>query len=103
MLKNLPVRHYQKHANYSNKLHLDTAGLILGASHRSEPEKYDAEFVQFAGNPRVWIVFSHYWYVNGISEAEIILTYCNSRGRLVDSYQCTGAAAYLYDFSLRRP
>ena len=69
-------------------------GVILGNEHRGERTGYRDELATLAGEPRVWLIFSH----PHLSEEPMIRGYAEGLGDCVKEVRGPGAAAYLFDF-----
>jgi hypothetical protein len=69
-------------------------GVILGGQHRSTRVGYRDELRKLAGEPRVWIVFSHLH----LSEESLIRAYAEGLGRCAAEIRHSGACAFLFDF-----
>jgi len=66
-----------------------------GSEARSNVTEYRQQLAELAGQPRVWIVFSH----RHKHEESIIVAYAEGLGRREKAITGNGAAAFLYDFS----
>ncbi len=69
-------------------------GVVFGESHRNERTGYRDELQKLAGEPRVWLLFSH----RHQAEESLIQAYAESLGRCDREIRHDGAAAYLFDF-----
>jgi hypothetical protein len=70
-------------------------GVVFGERHRGERTAFCEEMQKFAGEPRVWLLFSH----RHEAEESLIRAYAESLGRCDREIRYDGAAAYLFDFS----
>ena len=68
--------------------------VILGQEHRNERTAYRDELAKLAGEPRVWIVFSHPHQ----SEESLIRAYAEGLGECRREIRQPGAFAFLFDF-----
>jgi len=80
---------------YTRNDPLPTKRIDRGVESRTVPTAYRDRLRQFAGEPRVWIVFSH---VHENEEA-VIVAYAESLGRRRETIRNAGAAAFLFDFT----
>ena len=69
-------------------------GVTLGTEHREGRTGYRDELARFAGQPRVWVVFSH----RHRDEESLIRAYAEGFGRCNQQIRHPGATAYLFDF-----
>ena len=69
-------------------------GVVFGASYRDQRTGYRDELKKLAGEPRVWLLFSH----RHQSEESLIQAYAESLGRCDREIRHDGAAALLFDF-----
>ncbi|MGB3560333.1 MAG: glycosyltransferase family 39 protein [Geitlerinemataceae cyanobacterium] len=61
-----------------------------------EWQRYQQDFDRLRGNPRVWMLFSH---TDGAKEEEeMVLSYIETIGKKIDSFESVGACVYLYNF-----
>jgi hypothetical protein len=67
-----------------------------GEHHREDERGYRDELRRFAGQGRVWLVFSH----RHEGEEPLIRAYADCLGRRLQAIRRSGANAYLYDFGL---
>lgn len=88
-----PAFKYYYQGNYKN--------VTLGKSHRDDITKYGPEIEKILKrNIRIWIVFSHRsWMFRHEFDQEKVffLSYLSKKGTLLDSFETTGTAAYLYE------
>lgn len=75
---------------------------IKGINSRDDWKKYYEDIDKLAGNRRVWVIFSHVYYVGRLSEENYIVDYLNIKGKLLDAGRFQGAAAYLFDLSIMK-
>jgi hypothetical protein len=68
--------------------------VILGNEHRGRRTAYRDELRELAGEPRVWIVFSH----RHQAEESLLRAYADGLGECRDEFHRSGATAFLYDF-----
>jgi hypothetical protein len=71
-----------------------------GRISRRDPERYLRDLDALAGNPRVWVVFSHPTTKRGLDEERYFLDHLDRLGTRLDELRVDGASGYLYD--LRR-
>jgi hypothetical protein len=95
-----PVFHY-----YAPFYGLDSGNVIIGfdtPGKRKALERYYEDILSLDGNPRVWFIFSE---INdcgdctGEDTQAFYLEYIDPVGVVIDSFDGTGANAYLYDLS----
>lgn len=70
-------------------------GVVLGGLHRGRQTLYRDELAKLAGEPRVWLVFSH----PHKAEEETLLAYAEGLGECRREVRQPGACAFLFDFS----
>jgi hypothetical protein len=70
-----------------------------GKISRRNPERYLRDLDALAGNPRVWIVFSHPTTKRGLDEERYFLDHLDRLGTRVDELRVDGASGYLYDLT----
>lgn len=70
-------------------------GVVLGNEYRAERTAYRDELRKLAGNPRVWIVFSH----RHAAEESLLRAYAESLGEFRETIRHPGATVFLFDFS----
>lgn len=80
---------------YSREAPLPMQRLDRGEEARADATEYRRQLANLAGEPRVWLVFSH----RHKHEESIIVAYAEGLGRCEQTIVGTGAAAFLYDFS----
>ena len=85
---------------YRQYLELDHLDYITGEIARSETNRYFDQIDELAGNPRVWIVFSHVFRGRFGSEQRLIVKYARCIGDELDNYLARGASVYLYDLGV---
>jgi hypothetical protein len=73
------------------------AEVVFGEEHRANRTEYRDELSQFAGKPRVWLVFSH----RHLAEESLLRSYAEGLGEIREELQRPGATAFLFDF--RKP
>ncbi|MCE9563883.1 MAG: glycosyltransferase family 39 protein [Planctomycetes bacterium] len=73
--------------------------VTVGSEFRQHRTGYRDELREFAGEPRVWVVFSHPY----LSEESLIRAYAESLGDCQEEIHRTGTAAYRYDFRTVKP
>jgi Dolichyl-phosphate-mannose-protein mannosyltransferase len=73
--------------------------VLVGAEHRDDWATYGQELEALRGQKRVWIVFSHVHFTDGVNEERLILQDLDRMGRRLGAFERTGAACYLYDLS----
>jgi hypothetical protein len=76
---------------------------IIGVDSHQQWASYEDDLNKLRGQKRVWILFSHVWQTGGVDEEVLFLNYLDLFGTRLDSHRVTGASAYLYDLSVRRP
>ena len=76
---------------------------IIGVDSHQQWASYEEDLNKLRGKKRVWILFSLVWQTGGVDEEALFLNYLDLFGTRLDSHQVTGASAYLYDLSVRRP
>jgi hypothetical protein len=76
---------------------------VIGVDSHQQWVSYEEDLNKLRGQKRVWILFSHVWQTGGVDEEVLFLNYLDLFGTRLDSHQVTGASAYLYDLSARRP
>ncbi len=62
----------------------------------------EADLQRLRGRPRVWVLFTHTWDLNGVDDQRLFLYFLDKMGRRVDSLKMPegyDAAVYLYDLS----
>ena len=69
--------------------------VTLGTEYRGRRTGYRDELRKLAGEPRVWIVFSH----RHQAEESLLRAYAESLGECKQEFQEPGATAFLFDFS----
>jgi hypothetical protein len=77
---------------YAERYGFSDNDYIVGVDADSWVE-YPRDLSTLRGSGRVWILFSHF----DQAEMEFLLEYLDSIGMKLDSYECAGAAVYLYD------
>jgi len=83
----VPAFKYYYHGSYKN--------VVLGESHRDDINEYPSDIDKILErNIRVWLVFSHYWWVR--DERRFCLEYLSKRGSLLKKREAEGASVYLY-------
>lgn len=70
-------------------------GVVRGTEHRDVRTGYRDELRKLAGEPRVWVVFSH----RHRAEESLIRAYAEGLGECKEQIHHPGATAFLYDFS----
>jgi hypothetical protein len=70
------------------------ADVTLGTEHRDRRTGYRDELRQFAGQPRVWVVFSH----RHLAEESLLRSYAEGIGECEEEIHRPGATAFRYDF-----
>jgi hypothetical protein len=73
-------------------------GVVFGNSHRGERTGYRDELRKLAGEPRVWVVFSH----RHGTEESLIRAYAEGLGECREEISHPGARAFRFDFSPSR-
>jgi hypothetical protein len=73
-------------------------GVVLGTEYRGRRTGYRDELRQFAGEPRVWVIFSH----RHQAEESLLRAYAEGLGECRHEIHEPGATAFLYDFSVPR-
>jgi hypothetical protein len=68
--------------------------VVVGKEHDEERTPYRDDLRQFAGEPRVWVVFSH----RHRAEESLLRAYSESLGECQESILRPGATAFRYDF-----
>jgi hypothetical protein len=71
------------------------AEVVRGTENRADRTRYRDELRQFAGRPRVWLVFSH----RHLAEESLLRSYAEGLGECRGEIQRPGATAFLFDFS----
>jgi hypothetical protein len=89
------VYHEARHAfrYYAPRYLSGDEAVIVGSSHRRDPDGYRGELDELDGKGRVWILISHVY----IGEREVFLDQLDSLGTQLDGVAAEGAWAYLYD------
>jgi Dolichyl-phosphate-mannose-protein mannosyltransferase len=72
--------------------------VMLGTEFRDHRTGYRDELRKLAGEPRVWVVFSH----RHMAEESLLRAYADGLGECEETIQRPGATAFRYDFSLRK-
>ncbi len=72
--------------------------VVKGTEYRSRRTGYRDELRKLAGNPRVWVIFSH----RHAAEESLLKAYAEGLGECQQEVHCPGATAFLYDFSTPR-
>ncbi|MGB9720910.1 MAG: hypothetical protein ACPL28_05460 [bacterium] len=72
---------------------------IAGNESRTDWTGYYEEIEKLKGNDRVWFLFSHIATHLGVNEEKLFLTYLDLFGAQIESFQASGASAYLYHFN----
>lgn len=80
---------------YTREAPLPVTRIERGLEARSRVTEYRDQLAVLAGEPRVWIIFSH----RHRQEEAIITAYADGLGRRDQLIAADGAAAFLYDFS----
>ena len=70
------------------------AAVVIGNEYRKRRTGYLDELRKLAGEPRVWLVFSH----RHNAEESLVLAYAESLGTRLDEIHREGATAFLFDF-----
>lgn len=70
------------------------AAVTFGNEHRDGRTGYRDELRKLAGEPRVWVVFSH----RHRAEESLLLAYSESLGECLEEIRHPGATAFLFDF-----
>ncbi len=65
------------------------------------PQAILEEINSFAGQPRVWILFSHVYEKDGFNEREFVLSYLNEIGQKRREFRVPGTSVFLYLYDLR--
>jgi hypothetical protein len=73
-------------------------GVTLGSEHRDGRTAFRDELAGLAGNPRVWVVFSH----RHQSEESLVRAYAEGLGRCEQEIHHPGANAFLFHFGRHR-
>jgi dolichyl-phosphate-mannose-protein mannosyltransferase len=73
-------------------------GVILGIEHHEEHTGYRDDLLQFAGEPRVWLIFSHPHQ----DEELVVQSYADALGRRERVIRQPGAAAFLFNFERQK-
>jgi len=68
--------------------------VVLGPERKDARTEFRDELRQFAGQPRVWVVFSH----RHRAEESLIRAYSEGMGDCQEEIRRPGATAFLYDF-----
>ncbi|MGE5611883.1 MAG: glycosyltransferase family 39 protein [Bacillota bacterium] len=84
---------------YRDQTGLSGMPIIQGAESRSDWLGYLEDLDQLKGLRRVWVVFSHVWFAEGVDEQRLFLMKLDGMGNRLDAKLATGASAYLYDLS----
>lgn len=93
-----PVFHY-----YASFYGLDTGDVLVGVDHpgkRAMLENYMGDVDSLAGEPRVWFLFSEIIDCvdcEGEDTQPFYLAFVDEYGTMIDSFNGSGANAYLYD------
>jgi 4-amino-4-deoxy-L-arabinose transferase-like glycosyltransferase len=74
------------------------ADVILGNEYRDNRTAYRDELRQLAGEPRVWVVFSH----RHQAEESLLRAYAEGLGDCQEELRKPGTTAFRYDFSKRK-
>jgi hypothetical protein len=72
--------------------------VMKGTEFRGKRTGYRDELRKLAGNPRVWIIFSH----RHAAEESLLKAYAEGLGECREEIHQPGATAFLYDFSASR-
>ncbi len=84
---------------------LDTGNIIIGsqeARKRVALQSYEDDVLNLVGNERVWFLFSEVVDCENCPEEDTLsyyLEFINPYGVVMDSYEGSGASAYLYNLS----
>jgi len=71
----------------------------VGSTEREEPKKYVEEILRYAGQRRLWLIFSHVFRGGEGSEESLILEGAQCVGTELEMNRQPGASAYLYDMT----
>lgn len=71
-------------------------GVVKGTEYRQSRTGYRDELRKFAGEPRVWVIFSH----RHQAEESLIRAYAEGQGECREEIHRPGANAFLFDFSV---
>ena len=83
-------------AFYTRDNAFPTASVVIGSEARSNRMEYRQQLLPLTGSRRVWLLFSH----RHKHEESDIRAYAEGLGQCLQIEQTTGAAAYLFDFSV---
>ncbi len=72
---------------------------ITGIESRTDWTGYYRDIERLKGYSRVWFVFSHIATHLGVNEEKLFLNYLNLHGMRIDSFNTSGASAYLYELN----
>jgi hypothetical protein len=84
---------------YAARFGLASHPTLWGRSPRQGWDYYVADAAELAQCGRTWLVFSHLTALAGFDEKRFLLFLADTLGRRVETFEATGASAYLYDFS----
>ena len=73
-------------------------GVVLGVEHHEVHTEYRDDLQKFAGEPRVWLIFSHPHQ----DEELVVQSYAEALGVRRRKIEQDGAMAFLFDFQRRR-
>ncbi len=82
---------------YAPKFGLADKEYIIGVFSRDDWKKYQDDLEKLRGHSRVWLLFTHVWYGNGVDEEKLYLYLLDGMGKRLDSFSAPGAVVYLYD------
>jgi hypothetical protein len=72
--------------------------VVKGTEFRGQRTGYRDELRKLAGNPRVWLIFSH----RHAAEESLLKAYAEGLGECREEVHRPGATAFLFDFSNSR-
>jgi hypothetical protein len=78
---------------YTRNAPLPASRIDIGTESRRDPTTYRDQLKAFAGEPRVWVVFSHHFK----HEEFQLAAYADTLGKRIETVRSTGATATLYD------
>jgi len=80
----------------------DSVRGILGGLMNPRWDEVEADLEKLSGRNRVWVVFTHNWTMNDVSDRKLYTYFLDKRGRCLDKLEMQppiDAAVYLYDLS----
>jgi hypothetical protein len=80
---------------YAERYGFDNQNYIVGADGRKDWTLYAEDILRSGGNKRVWLLLSLY----PKEDKRFILSYLDTMGTRLDSFQASSGSVYLYDLS----